>query len=73
MSKKYLIIKNTLLKQHEKIRNNRLKQLVREIRNDGYIKDPIIADENTMIILDGHHRYNSLLLLGLSSSPVYLC
>lgn len=67
------IIKNNLLKKHEQIINSHLKMLYITIKKDGYINNPIIVDKNTMIILDGHHRYNVLKLLGLSSSPVCLC
>lgn len=70
---KIKLIKNSLLKQHEKIRKNHLKKLLKEITSDGFLDNPIIVDKNTMIILDGHHRFNVLNLLGLSSSPVYLC
>lgn len=67
------IIKNNILRQHEHIRIAHVKKLMREMRRDGYIDNPIIVDRNTMIILDGHHRFHALTLLGLSSSPVYLC
>ncbi len=73
MNKKIRIIKNSLLRQHEQIRRYHLRKLIREIKADGYIKDPIIADVNTMVILDGHHRFNALKFLGFASSPVYLC
>lgn len=70
---KIKLIKNNLLKQHEKIRKNHLKKLLKEIDCDGFLDNPIIVDKNTVIILNGHHRFNVLKLLGLSSSPVYLC
>ena len=72
MSNKITIIKNNLLKQHEKIRKNHLNQLFEQIQKDGFISDPIVADKNTMVILDGHHRFNAIKLFGLTSSPVYL-
>lgn len=66
------LIDITLLKQHEKIRQSHLDKLMKRIEEDGYIKNPIIADKNTLIILDGHHRFNAMKLLGLKASPVYL-
>ena len=67
------IIKNNLLKEHERVIKTHLMELYIQIKKDEYIDDPIIVDKNTMIILDGHHRYNALKLLGLSCSPVCLC
>ncbi|HBL98633.1 TPA: hypothetical protein DDZ86_03250 [Candidatus Dependentiae bacterium] len=60
------------IKQHEQIRKGHLKEIKSQIEADGFINDPIIVDANTMIILDGHHRYNALKQLGLSFSPVFL-
>lgn len=61
-----------LLKPHEMIMKSHLDELVEEIRKDGYIKDPIIIDKNTMIILDGHHRFNALKIMKLKLCPVYM-
>lgn len=73
MINKVKIIKNNLIKQHEHIRKSHLLKLIREIKHDGFIRNPIIVDKNTMIILDGHHRFNAIKSLGLTSSPVHLC
>lgn len=72
MNKKISIVPNNLIKQHERIRKNHLKKLFNQIRHDGFISDPIVVDKNTMVLLDGHHRFNAIKLLGLTSSPVYL-
>jgi len=71
--KQIKIIKNNLLREHERLIKPHLKRLYNQIKKDGYVNNPIIVDKNTMIILDGHHRFNALKLLGMSSSPVYLC
>jgi len=73
MKTKIKIIKNNLIRQHERIRKNHLRKLAKEIKSDDYINNPTIVDKNTMIILDGHHRFNAIKFLGLTSSPVYLC
>ena len=72
MKNKINIINNNLLKQHERIRKKHLNELLKQIQEDGFISDPIVVDKNTMIILDGHHRFNVIKKLGLSFSPVYL-
>lgn len=71
MNKKIKFIQHNLLKQHEKINTNHLKLLLNQIKHDGILNHPIIVDKNTLIILDGHHRFNVLKKLGLSIIPVY--
>jgi ParB-like chromosome segregation protein Spo0J len=59
------------LKEHEKINKEYLKRLKQEIKLDKILKDPIIVDRNTKIILDGHHRFNGLKELGYKKILVY--
>ena len=66
------IIKNILIKEHEMIIKSHLKELMDDIESDGHIRNPIIVDRNSMVILDGHHRFNAIKHLGFSSSPVHL-
>ena len=65
------IIKIKELKEHEEIRPEYLEELKNQIEQDGFLKDPIIVDKNTKIILDGHHRYKSLKQLGYSKIAAY--
>jgi len=58
-------------KEHEKVNKRRLEQLKQEIKSDGMLKDPIIVDKKTKIILDGHHRYNSIKQLGYNKILAY--
>lgn len=60
------------LRQHEQILNENLMRVQRDLVRDGMIKDPIIVDQRTMVILDGHHRYNVLKRMGCKYAPVYL-
>ncbi len=60
------------LKQHEHIVDENMVRLQRELAHDGMVKDPIIVDERTMVILDGHHRYNALKRMGYKYVPVCL-
>jgi hypothetical protein len=43
------------LRQHEQILNENLMRVQRDLVRDGMVKDPIIVDQRTMVILDGHH------------------
>lgn len=60
-----------LLKGHEETRPDYLEKLSNEIRADGFLRRPIVADLRTKVILDGHHRVNALRSLGCSKIPVY--
>jgi len=60
------------LRQHEQILDENMMRVQRELARDGMVKDPIIVDQRTMIILDGHHRYNALKRMGYKYVPVYL-
>lgn len=73
MNKQIQLVPNHLLKQHEQIRKRHVQMLLKQIQHDGYLNSPLIVDKKSMIILDGHHRFNALKSLGMASSPVYLC
>ena len=57
---------------HEKIRPSHLKELASEIVEEGILKMPLIVDEKTRVILDGHHRYRVLQMLGAKLIPAML-
>jgi len=58
------------LKAHEHTDERRLKALRDEIWFDGIIKKPIVVDEKTNVIIDGHHRVEALRLIGCTKIPV---
>ncbi len=60
------------LHPHEKIRPSRLKELSKEILDEGVLRRPLVVDRKTRVILDGHHRYRILQLLGVEIIPVLL-
>lgn len=60
------------LKPHEKGSPLYLELLKQEILRDGVLKYPIIADEKTLVILDGMHRWLALQSLGYEKIPVLL-
>lgn len=57
---------------HEKINPKRLKKLLRQIKQDKILKKPLVVDEKTMIILDGHHRHLVFQQLGIKKIPCFL-
>ena len=60
------------LKPHEKGSPLYLELLRHEIIKDGVLKYPIVADEKTLVILDGMHRWLALQSLGYKRIPVLL-
>jgi hypothetical protein len=69
---KYKIIPLKGLKQHEKTMAGHVHEIRESINSERFMKSPIVVDKNTRIILDGHHRYNAALSLGLKRIPVIL-
>ena len=57
------------LRPHEHIRPQRVEEMYRKIYTNNYFHKPLLVDRTTMTILDGHHRYNAGLRLGLTSVP----
>jgi hypothetical protein len=60
------------LKEHENIEPAHLEEIKSQILKDGILKQPIVVDERTKIILDGHFRFNALKQLGCTKIPVLL-
>jgi len=60
------------LKPHEEVIEEAVRKLTDEIRRDGVIKDPLIVDETSRVILDGMHRFSALKRLGCKFAPCCL-
>ena len=61
-----------LLIPHEDIEYSRFCELAEDITRRRIIEKPILVDMNTMIILDGHHRYHVFKELGKEKIPALL-
>lgn len=57
------------LRAHEQVCPQRLEQLLVKIKQDGRLKNPIVVDRKTSVILDGHHRVECLRLMGCRLAP----
>ncbi|MGI6643434.1 MAG: ParB N-terminal domain-containing protein [Bacillota bacterium] len=68
----FALIDSAALVPHERVDQERLLLLVREIARDGVLHSPVMVDRSSLVILDGHHRVNALRLLGCHLTPVYL-
>jgi ParB-like chromosome segregation protein Spo0J len=61
-----------LLHCHEEIQQPLLERVMEQIREDGYVKKPILVADKVWVILDGHHRYEALRRLGCRRVPAYV-
>lgn len=66
------LIKIDKLVCHEKINKKRLDKLLVRIQKDQKLRKPIVVDEKTLMILDGHHRYSVFKELGYKKIPCLL-
>ncbi len=60
------------LKSHEKISAKKVDLVLNDLLRNRCIKNPLVADRKTLVVLDGHHRVNALKKLGASKAPVFL-
>lgn len=61
-----------LLREHEQIESERLRQIQEEIRREGKLRHPILVDKRSWVILDGHHRFRAYKELGFETIPCML-
>jgi len=60
------------LHEHEQVIPERLARVTEIITREQCVDIPVVVDEKTRVILDGHHRYNTLMRLGAKKVPVLL-
>ena len=60
------------LVEHEQIEPDAVQALIRQIRSDGYLRDPIWVARGSGVILNGHHRYHALVALGAARAPAWV-
>ena len=53
-------VKCSCLYPHEEVDTERVIKIINEIRKTNTLKFPIIVDENSYVIIDGHHRFRGL-------------
>jgi len=61
-----LILDIADLHPHEQVDPIRLRELKKQLADDGFQKDPIIVEDKNLIVIDGHHRIRALRALGYS-------
>lgn len=68
----FALVEASALHPHEQVDCEHLNRLRAEIATDGALREPVLVDARTMIILDGHHRAQALIELGCCLVPSYL-
>ncbi len=66
----FLIVRAEDLKPHEEFVEDKVPGLVAKLETDGAVTAPIVVDKRTLVILDGHHRFEALKRIGLRYVPV---
>lgn len=61
-----------LLKPHEQVISEHVIELLEDISRRGILIKPVLVDEKTLVILDGHHRVEALKRLGAKLIPAVL-
>ncbi len=56
---------------HEEVSAEHLQELLEQLRRDRILRRAIIADTQSKVILDGHHRWHAAKRLGLKRIPVF--
>ncbi len=72
MTTKVKLIAIRKLRAHEETSPERMLEVMREIKKMGRLKNPVIIDKETKVILDGHHRVRILKKLGCKKAPVMM-
>jgi len=72
MKRKVVLVKIDKLKSHEAVNPRRLVNLKRQIKSDGFLRNPVVVDKKTLVVLDGHHRMVALKRMGCQKIAVYL-
>ena len=72
MEPRLALLRLSDLRAHEEILPGNLARVLGSIVDTGRLYKPIIVDEKTHVIIDGHHRYAALRILGARRVPALL-
>lgn len=72
MSRDIVLVKASHLKPHEEISKLRLRKVKDQLLKNKYLRNPVVADKSTLVVLDGHHRLAALKDIGITRIPVFL-
>ena len=58
---------------HEEVSEEKVSHIMKKIIEHRYSFAPLLIDKKSLIIIDGHHRYNALKNLGYKNIPCISC
>jgi len=67
-----ILVRINELQPHEEARPKRVEEVAKSIARLGRVLKPVIVEERSLVIVDGHHRYHALRRLGARYVPVVL-
>ncbi len=67
-----VLLRISELRVHEMTERERVEEIKESILREGRLRRPILVDERTMIVIDGHHRLQALRELGCEFIPAML-
>ena len=70
MRPKLELLELSTLIPHEQVMPPRLEEIQTRITQDKFLFKPIIVDERTLVVVDGHHRLTALKRIGARRAPV---
>ena len=60
------------VRPHERAVEGRVRELLRDLEATLILRKPVVVDEETLTLLDGHHRLQALRRLGVELVPAAL-
>ena len=60
------------LNPHEQVIEENLRKVLKSLKIEKRLKEPVVVDKETKVILDGHHRVKAYEILGLREIPCRL-
>lgn len=69
---RFSLIPARWLVRHEQVDDEHVDRLATRIEAEGALFKPIVADEGSYVVLDGHHRFAALVRLGCRLAPCHL-
>ncbi len=72
MSRDIVLVNVNYLKPHEEISQLRFREVRDQLLKTRYLRNPVVADKSTLVVLDGHHRLAALKNIRITRIPVFL-
>jgi len=54
---------------HEKVNRKRLRMVMEDLGRTKILRKPVVVDRSTHVILDGHHRCQAFIRMGIEEIP----